>query len=800
MAFLAQGVFCLEATAAVPSELAAGDGKPAGIEDIVVTANKRPERAQDVPASIWTASAQQLSREQVRDFDDLARVEPALTITKTTQPGNNSINIRGVGTYAFSIATKPSVSVVIDDVPQAFQAQAFRELADIGSIEILRGPQSTLFGTAATAGVVNIKTADPTARWSGGMRSSLTTDKERRISGFISGPLAHDLLFRLAVSANDYRGNLFNVYNSSWVGGQSGVDVRGKLVWQASNSLTITAAPYLDRSATTCCTAASLAVSPGVTFGTFGGKGAPQSAILNGITPGPNNRLISADVNPRGRANEAGASLKAEWVRGHYTLTSITGYGDYSLRDLQDTDGTSFDWGPNGAAVPGAVTGGSANGGWFKIRSVTQELKIASPVAGRFRFLAGFFFSDTRSQRSFVRGSNTLGQDGSLSVVPPTTSSYSDYAATAFDTNYALYGQSTFNLTPRLGIVTGIRLNRDVISYQLTDRFNHVSFGIPACSSASPSGLPISTCNTLDALSGRAALEYRPSSGIMAFASYDRGYKGAAYDLTSTYTMRGPISQAGPFKGYPIADALAAKQPISAETVDAFQLGVKATVTPWLIWNLSLYQETFHDFQAQSRDETTRQNVLNSIPRVISRGAEMELRANLPGLMLTGFGAYNDARMSVFPNASCFANQPASLGCIGGQQDLSGKVLPNAPAWKFSVNAVHEERLGHDLTLALTGNWMWQSSIVESLLQDPDSVQKAYGLLGLGIEIRDPSKSFGIYCSNVLNTSYALNRQRDGNWNINPYGALPGPTSDAIKWTPGRDSRRYVRVEFAAHF
>ncbi|WDF72545.1 TonB-dependent receptor [Novosphingobium sp. KACC 22771] len=778
---------------------AEADARTYAMTDIVVTATKRPERAQDVPTSMWAVSAEMLQRQQVRDFDDLARVDPALSITKTTQPGNNSINIRGIGTYAFSIATKPSVSVVIDDVPQAFQAQAFRELADIASIEVLRGPQSTLFGTAATAGLVNIKTAEPTARWSGGMRSSLTSDRERRIGGYLSGPLSENLLFRVAVSANDYRGNLFNIYNATWVGGQSGVDVRGKLVWRPTGALTITAAPYFDRSASTCCTAAIYALSPDVTFGTFGGKRIAQTAILNGITPGPDNRLISADINPRGRASEAGGSLKAEWIAGAYTLTSITGYADYSLQDLQDTDGTAFDWGPNGAAVPGAVAGGSANGGWFKVRSLTQELKLTSPATGRFRFLAGFFFSRVRSQRSFVRGSNTLEQDGTLAVVPPTTSAFSDYTASAFDTNYALYGQSSFDLTPRLGIVTGLRINRDEMGYQLTDRFNRVSFGIPACSATAPSGLAISTCNTFDAVSGRAALEYRPAAGVMVFAGYDRGYKGAAYDLSSTYTMRGLLA-AGPLKGYPIADAVAAKQPISAETVDALQLGVKANLTPWLIGNISLYQQVFHDFQAQSRDETTRQNVLNSIPRVTSRGVEMELRASLPGLMLSAQGAYNDARMSNFPNANCFSSQTAALGCIGGQQDLSGKVLPNAPAWKFSINAVHERRIGHDLTLALTGNWMGQSSIVQSLLQDPNSIQPAYGLLGMGIEIRSPAKSLGIYVSNLLDTSYALNRSRDGNWNINPYAVLPGPVSDAIKWTPGRDSTRYIRAEFSAHF
>jgi iron complex outermembrane receptor protein len=778
---------------AAPAGSAADDETAAG--EILVTANKRVERAQDVPSSLWVATARQIDRAQIRDFDDLARVDPALTITKTTQPGNNSINIRGIGTYAFSIATRPSVSVVVDDVPQAFQAQAFRELADVASIEIYRGPQSTLFGTSATAGVVSIRTAPPTATPTAGGRVGLTSDGERRASGFMSGPLAPGLLVRLAASANRYRGGLYNVHDGRWVNGQSGVDLRAKLLWNATDDLTITAAPYFDKARSTCCATAYYAVSPGVSFGSFGGIRAPQGAILDGIVPGRDNRRISADVDPKGDATEGGASLRAEWRIGDHRLTAIGFHGRYRLRDLQDTDGTAFDW---SAAVPGAPRGGSANGGWFGIRSTSQELRLTSPDAGRFRYVAGLFYTHVRARRSFVRGSNLLGPFGASAAVPPTTSAFSTYFAEARDTNYAVYGQSSWDLAPRISLSTGLRLNRDAIGYGLVDRSSGVRYGMPRCSTATPSGLTVSTCDTLDALSGRAALQYRPDPRVMIFASYDRGYKGAAYDLTSTYTTRTPVAQPGPYQGLPVADAVAARQPIRPETVDAFQIGVKTQPFAWLTWNLTVYQEVFHDFQAQSRDELTRQNILNSIRRVTSRGAELELAAEMaPRLSLSAYGSYNDARIRAFPNATCYSNQTVALGCIGGQQDLSGKRVPNAPRWKASVSGQHDERIGRDLDLVFTLNWSWQSRIVENLLQDPDSVQGAYGILNLGVELKRGATRFRLSCANLLDKSFALNRGRDGNWNINPYGALPGPVSDAIKWTPGRDSRRYVRAEFS---
>ena len=171
--------------ACAPYSVAAGEAAAAirsdALEAIIVTASKRSEKVQDLPASVFVATDERLSRTDVRDFDDLVRIAPSLTITKTTQPANNSINIRGVGTYAFSIATKPSVSVIVDEVTQSVQAQAFQALADVAQVEILRGPQSALFGTSASAGVINITTKGPSSIFEAGSKIIATDDGEERL-------------------------------------------------------------------------------------------------------------------------------------------------------------------------------------------------------------------------------------------------------------------------------------------------------------------------------------------------------------------------------------------------------------------------------------------------------------------------------------------------------------------------------------------------------------------------------------------------------------------------------------------
>ena len=189
------------------------------LEEIVVTANKRAESIQDVPASVIAVTAETLERLNVRNFDDLVTAVPGVTITKTTQPANNSINIRGIGTYAYSIATQPSTVVVIDDIPQGFQAEAFTSLVDVQQIEVLRGPQSTLFGKSASAGVINITTVGPTDVFSGHVDLMATNDHEETAQASVSGPITDSLRFRLTGSFNDYRGNVHNLTTGSWLNG-----------------------------------------------------------------------------------------------------------------------------------------------------------------------------------------------------------------------------------------------------------------------------------------------------------------------------------------------------------------------------------------------------------------------------------------------------------------------------------------------------------------------------------------------------------------------------------------------------
>src|SRR6185436_8374004 len=194
----AAAVSTANAQTAAQSPASASPAEPVALEEIIVTGTKRSENVQSVPASVFVATGATMERAGVRDFDDLVKIAPSLTITKTSQPANNSINIRGIGTYAYSIATEASVAVVVDDIPQAFQAEAFSSFVDVRQVEVLRGPQNTLFGKSASAGVVNITTEAPTDTFTGRAEVMHAFDDESRYQASVSGPIADGLKFRVS--------------------------------------------------------------------------------------------------------------------------------------------------------------------------------------------------------------------------------------------------------------------------------------------------------------------------------------------------------------------------------------------------------------------------------------------------------------------------------------------------------------------------------------------------------------------------------------------------------------------------
>ena len=489
--------------------------------------------------------------------------------------------------------------------------------------------------------------------------------------------------------------------------------------------------------------------------------------------------------------SEPGLKIARE-LDGGLTLASISSYDHYTLHDQQDTDGTSYDY---SLLAPTAPPGGSGNGGDFSVNGFTEELRLTSPAGKDLTYVTGAYFSNTVLKADFVRGSNTLGTYNGLSSLPTTNSStYASYQDHSGIKTSALFGNATYALTDKLSVVGGLRLHHEQINYDFWDRVHNVYYGQPNCSTKSPT-LPISTCNSDTVVTYKTALEYHFTPSLMAFADYATGYKGLAYDLTSSLTTRTPLTS-GPDTGIPIADAIAARQPIAPERSRDYEAGFKgAFLNHRVTWNVTGFYEVFTGFQAQTRDDATDQNELESIGRVTSTGVETEFAAlPLSQLTLSANGSYDIAKMVTFPVAPCYVGETVAQGCVNNLQSLSGKLLPNAPKWSGNLNSQYDIPIGAERSVFVALAYHWQSQVIFNLTQDPDSVQKAYGVFNFSTGIQSEHWKVSAFVNNLFNDVYALTRGRSAAYNINQTVA---PYTDAISWTPARDSFRYEGIRFS---
>lgn len=782
--------------AALP--VSAADAPSTGLDEIVVTANKRAEKIEDVPSSVLAVTAEQLDNANVHDFDNLVQIAPNLTITKTSQPGNNSINMRGVGTYSLSIASQTSVAVVIDDVPQAIQAEAFSALVGVQQIEVLRGPQSTLFGKSADSGLINITTAQPGDHFAASAEVLATSDHEDHIQAAVSGPVSDTLKLRLTINDSNYRGNVYNSFSGNWLNGSADKTARGTILWEPSADWSVSLTPYVTKTTATCCAVALSYVTPGVTFPTTSKTPLPYQVAYPGITPGANNHAIAQSVDASGNAGSEGAGLKIshEFASGH-SLMSITSFDHYELDDRQSTDQSAYNFQNLNPKLP---YGGSANGGYFHVNNVTEEVRLTSPSTGWLKYVAGLYTSDQWASRYYVRGSDGLGTFNGQTPLA-TSSPYTRYDAQDSIATYAAYGQATAELTDELSLVGGVRYEHEANAYKFFDYLNNVTFGVPSCSTATPSGLSANTCNDTDSATGKAAIQYKVTPDLMVFADYARGFKGEAYDLTSASTVRTPLT-AGAFKGLPNADVIAATQPIAAETSDNYEIGYKGSFfNRRLTWNTTAFYEEFHNYQSSREDPITQLKQLQSVPLVTTKGVETEIATRpFTGLTLTFNGAYDLAQSNDFTGASCYSNQTVAGGCVGGLQDLSGARLSNAPKWSGSGNAEYDFDLTDDISGFINANYRFQSLVYFSTSLDPNSMQTSYGLVDLSVGAQNDHYKLTLFVNNIANQHYALERGTQTLLNINPYGGKAGPITNATFWAPGRENDRYVGMKFAVNY
>ena len=737
------------------------------IEEIIVTAQKREQRLRDVPVAVTVLTADTLINRGINDVAAVARVAPSLTVTQTNNPASNSLNIRGIGTTAFSTGVEPAVAVIVDDVALLQQAQAFSGLTEISRIEVLRGPQGTLFGKGASAGVINITSQSASNRLEAGLAVQGTTDREFRIDGSIGGPVNDWLRVRANAFHINREGYINNLTTGGRLGGDQSVGARVRVDIDPTSNLNVSLIAGTSRSKSTPVRTFRYIQSPNVRIFAVPPFFAGDLLVsgLTGVTPSPDNYTVRDNSNPFVDSRQALYIGRATLDMGFASLISVTGYQDWRMRNLEDVDGTDL-------ARVGGFPGGVRQTSDYYARQFSQEVRLVSQTGGMFNYVAGLYYANGKTDRAFQRWATGGGAQA--------------WNSTAGTKSYAAFAQATLNVTPSTHIDAGIRANREEISVRFTD--------VRASATPASCGTTCVGDSSDDQITYNIAARQDLNRDVMVYASYATGYKGQGYDVSSGFT------------------AARAANPIRPEHSKAYEIGLKGRFLDGKLQaNLAAFQTDYRDFQTQTAAVVggLPTFVLANAPRLRSRGIEgdVSIRPFRP-LRIDASASYTDAKIVEFATASCYPGQPFVVGttattsgiCYGptnasGIQNLAGRRLANAPEFKYSVSATYDVALP---SLPFDGfvqaDWTHQSSTNFDVGGNPLAFQQAYGVLNgsIGVKADDGrGYQFSLFVNNLLDKHYAT-------LIVPASGAATNAGIDNVglatsQFLP-RDSRRYFGV------
>lgn len=760
---------------------AEGDIQPG---DIVVTAQKRTERLQDIPLAVTAVSADALAARQINDTNSLVTAIPSLSFQQGANPTNTSFRIRGVGTALFGQGVESSVSVVVDGVVAVRSAQGFSDLADIERIEVLRGPQGTLFGKNASAGVISVTTARPSDELEGKGEITIAEHNEYRARGTVSGPITNTLRARVSGYYNDVQGVTKNLANNEWVNGSKSWGVRGKLEWDAADNLTFLLAGEYKKTDADCCASTLISIVNPV-----------LQQVVGPIDASRKNRTINDDTLTYANSESQTYSLQGDWDLGAATITSITAYQKYNLDVNQPIDrinATSPIYLGSAAFAP--YTFWNQNHGVVDIGAWSQELRIANNGASDFNYVLGAFYMHSDIRRPFDRrrARCTAGVVGepcdAANVVWQSASS----DIRLKQDSIAAFGQADYRIVGGLRAIGGIRVQYEKGTNSGTRTAPIVAGDNVFPGNASTSGT-FSANDT--AVTGKAGLQYEFSRNAQVYATYTRGYKGLGYEME-------------------ISADLANQRAVQPEHVNAYEIGFKgSTADRTLSFSAALFQADYSNLQVQANrsDPTTGviQFVTTNAGSSRSRGFEIEATMRpSDSFSVNAAVTYAQSRIDI-DGLNCPLQLQAAAPVMTGtpvnvcyrtsagatpQQNLRGRPLQASPDWRITLAPRYDyEGDNFDAFAQIGVNFTSAQYFTAEL--DPLTRQPSYTLVdaSVGVSTADKRYNLTVFVKNLFDTNYLTSIGHNSlmSTTANPYDLVG---------TYNKDSSRYFGATFGVRF
>lgn len=723
------------------------------LEEVTVTAQKREQNLQDVPMAITALGRELLKDAEINNVEDLTKLVPSMRFSAGDDPTNSSIRVRGVGTDVYSAAVEPNVSVVVDEVPLARTALASVEFADLERVEVLRGPQGTLFGKNSTAGLVHIITRDPAPEFEGFVHLNYEDTQnfpgdQTKLSVGLSGPLSDTLGARVTAFQKSVNGHLEDVLQNSEVPNRDSYGLRTKFRWDPVESFNLRLSLEHQRSD---------GESTPLVFRSANPEKAERSPEIN---YGDENRQTKTFGNNRADIVNQAASVIMNWDLGSVVITSVTGWRDFEiLRNLSvpDLDGERVD-------IP-------TNGGERSIETLTQEIRLTSTGDGNIEYTLGALWFDNQLDNTFERlvediPFNAVASAVSpdlpslllLGVVPGESFSQYSFSEDRVDTNnLGLFGQITWHVTSDWHLRAGARYIWEELAASVNAHSYTRQDGSGVDITSTQTEIP-KTAIRDEHVIGTVSLSHDWSENTRFYGTVSTGYRGGAFDIASNDLQQ------------------AFSNPVEPETALAFELGAKMRfLDNRLELNIAAFQTTFKNFQAQIVSAGESSGATDLVPstrfqlanagELESRGVEIDFKAQLlESLFVFGSFLYNKAQFNEFVT-QCFVGQEA--GERGGEdingdgscdrQDVSGGTLPNAPEKSLSITGRYEWLIDDDMVYLQLGA-RWQDDVQYSAEQHPLTIQEAYSIWDLRSGWRSMGDQLEIagYVNNLFAQHYTV--------------------------------------------
>ena len=749
------------AEAETPVEAAAAVRSAAllpGQEDIVVTARRRSERAQDVPVALSVVGGDLIDRRGDYTLAAIQQVAPSLQVF-SFNPRNTNVNIRGLGSNIANSndGLENGVGFYIDDVYYGRTGQSQFDLVDLERVEVLRGPQGTLFGKNTTAGAINITTRQPEFEWGGFGEVTLGDYGFHQLRGSVTGPVNDWLAVRVSVADTHRDGILTNVTRNRKVSNHDNFSIRGQLLANFTPELSLRVIGDYGNQTSNCCSRVRAGFFSTYDDGNPIANNFYDRTTRAGYAPlpiDPWNRRVEGEADTRANMDTWGVSAKLDWDAGPVTLSSITAYREWNWYPQNDADGTGL-----------AVQLYNQRDNYQ--RQFSEELRLASNGDSRLSYVVGAYYFWQVIDGPGVAG---YGVDAPLWQAPneidkvrvPALSGFISQSHSDPETrSYALFGQASYQLLPdQLTLTLGARYTHEKKNGSFTQTWTGgANLDDPALgltpeervrAIALRNALNPRTAYSLstkdDSFSGLATLAYNINRDVMVYGSYSRGSKSGGLNLANL--PAGVTAEVDP------------------ETVDNFEIGVKSQLFDRrLTLNAAAFHTKVSDYQTGITEQvvgtnSTRYYIAN-IPEVISRGFELDgYLAISPSVGLNGSLSYTDAYYVDFKNGPTAVENlnPAT----GGSRitDLSGEPLSGSPKWAWNVGTDFQVPVGQtplgDTEIYGRADYSWRSSYFTEVSNSRHSRVPSFGVANarLGVRTHDGRLDVSLWAKNLFDKNY----------------------------------------------